>query len=436
MKTTKRKIICVILIFLISLNTTVFLTNAQKTNHKSCYLNNGEITPTTGKKGTTFTYYVKYFDPDGVKPTKTQIQVIRPSGIKTSFDMQYLKGSYTDGATYYCKIILREQGEFKFRFYFENKNGEVAYLPEDEYFTGPTVITNAEHYAVIVCGGVGDDLQPCFERTSNLAYNTFKYLGYDDDHIYYLSRNTYDTGVDEIVTHESIRNALVNWLGEHSNEESKCFIYFCDHGNQWGEFLIDENSWVGDYEIRKWLQNVRYKTLTVVMECCFSGQFIDDLSGTNRIIITSTNEWLSAYGNLYGYAYFSEPFFRALQSGVSYGEAWKKADEEIADVLHDENTKPLLSLIVGAENTRNIMKICDNEDQIPLIDDNGDGVGHGTSSQDTLPLGGDGDLALNTYPGYDHDNSKEKNCLKEKLPLIKNIFERIPLLHKILERFF
>jgi len=82
------------------------------------------------------------------------------------------------------------------------------------------------------------------------------------------------------------------------------------------------------------------------------------------------------------------------------------------------------------------MRICHNENQIPLIDDNGDGIGHGTSSQDALPLGGDGNLALDTYPGYDHDNSKEKNCLKEKLPLMKNIFERIPLLHKILERFF
>ena len=439
MKNRNKKIICLILVFLISINTTALLTSSKKSTYGTCYLSDGEVTPTVGKKGTMFTYWVKYFDPDGTKPTIKQVQIIRPNGIQVNFDMQYFGGSCKkEGAVYYFPALYREKGEFKFKFYFENKDGEVAHLPdnENEYFTGPTVITKAEHYAVIVSGGVEDDLQDCFERTSDLAYDTFESLGYDDDHIYYLSRDTSNPRVDEKVTHDSVKYALTNWLEQHSNEESKCFLYFCDHGSEWGSFIIDENEWINDYEIARWLKNVRYKTLTIVMECCFSGQFIDDLSGYNRIVITSTNEILSAYGSIYGYALFSEPFFNALRNGASYGEAWEEADKKIAETLPDENTRPMFSIISEIDNTKNKMKICDNNNQIPLIDDNGDGIGHGTSSQDALPLSGDGNLALDTYPGYDHDNSKEKNSLREKLPFVKNILKMIPLLYKILEIFF
>ena len=68
---------------------------------------------------------------------------------------------------------------------------------------------------------------------------------------------------------------------------------------------------------------------------------------------------------------FVEPFFNKLGKGASYGEAWMAADKYVDSAPDDQN---------------------------PQIDDNGDGKGHGTSSIDTLPLGGDGYLALNTYP--------------------------------------
>ena len=413
------------------------MTNAHKSTCGSPYLEDGEVTPSVGKKGTLFTYLVKYFDPDGAKPTIKQVQVVRPGGIQVNFSMTYFGGSYTEGAIYYCNVVLRELGKFKFRFYFENEEGEIVCLPENEneYFIGPTVITKIEHYAVIVCGGTGDDAQDCFERTSDLAYDTFKYLGYDDDHIYYLSRNTDNSKVDEKVTRKSIKNTLIDWLGNRSNEESKCFIYFCDHGGSFGSFFIDENVWVNDFEIADWLQNLRYKTLTIVLDSCFSGQFIDDLSGHNRVVITSTNERLSAYGNLYGYAFFSAPFFMALQNGASYGEAWEKADKSISEILPGENAIPLY-LATRENNVRNIMRICDNEYQIPLIDDNGDGVGHGTAAQDTLPLSGDGNLALNTYPAYEHENSKEKNSLKTRLPLMQNLLEKIPIFYRLLKVLF
>lgn len=441
MKNRNIKTISVILTILISINLTTLITNAHEiTTYGESYLRDGEVTPTVGKKGTMFTYWVKYFDSEGAEPTIKQVKVKRPNGVEIKFDMTYLTGSSTkEGAIYYCTVVLREKGEFRFRFYFKNEDGEIACLPENEneYFSGPKVITDdeVEHYAVIICGGYGDDLQNCFERTSDLAYDTFKSLGYDDDHIYYLSRDTDNYRVDERVSRKSIKNTLTNWLGERLNEESKCFIYFCDHGDIWGNFIVN-NLWVSDSEIADWIRDLKYKTLTIVMECCFSGQFIDDLSGSNRIIITSTNKQLSAYGNVHGYALFSESFFYALQKGVSYGEAWEEADKRIANNAYNENTRPFFSITTELNTINNKIKVCDNSNQIPLIDDNGDGVGHGTSSEDTLPLEGDGKLALKTYPGYNHCNSKEKNSLKKKIiSLIGNLLKK-PLFHRLLNSFF
>jgi hypothetical protein len=45
-----------------------------------------------------------------------------------------------------------------------------------------------------------------------------------------------------------------------------------------------------------------------------------------------------------------------------------------------------------------INKLTKKEKQNPLIDDNGDGIGHGSGDPDVLPIGEDGIKALNTFP--------------------------------------
>jgi len=235
-------------------------------------------------------------------------------------------------------------------------------------------LTNREKYAVIVAGGpLFDQLQDEFWRSAQHAYYTLRDLGYKDDHIYYLSKGFFYPGVDRISFFISVRDAIAGWLASHSSYSSDVLIYLVDHGDSYGNFYPGRFLPISGQILNSWLRNVRYHICTIVIDACYSGNFMRYLSDDNTIVITCTDS------ESYGYAWngdevvFSKYFFNALSYGYSYGKAWEYADHAIAD---DENI-----------NTQN-----------PQIDDNGDGIGHGTTGRDYLPMGGDGYLALFTYP--------------------------------------
>jgi len=235
-------------------------------------------------------------------------------------------------------------------------------------------LTNREKYAVIISGGpLIDGLQDEFCRTAQHAYYTLRDLGYDSNNIYYLSKVFFLPGVDMITFFITVRDAITGWLARHSNYDSDVLIYLVDHGDELGNFYPGAFIPFGGRLLNSWLRNVDYHTCTIVIDACYSGNFIRYLSDDNRIIITCTDS------ESYGYAWngdevvFSKYFFNALGYGYSYGEAWEYADHVIADDS-------------------------DINSQNPQIDDNGDGIGHGTTGRDYLPMGGDGYLALCTYP--------------------------------------
>jgi hypothetical protein len=94
------------------------------------------------------------------------------------------------------------------------------------------------------------------------------------------------------------------------------------------EFGVDEglrlqrdNSTYWDDELAQDLENLKYGTLILLFQACktenascFSGGFIDDLSASNRMVITSSNETSSSYGDLDGdgFSEFSEGFIDAI----------------------------------------------------------------------------------------------------------------------------
>jgi len=105
-------------------------------------------------------------------------------------------------------------------------------------------------------------------------------------------------------------------------------------------------------------------------------------------------------------------FFKGLNKGISYGIAWEYADAEMDKLIHDiympgliEYTKNKSPEVFGKISNSIVWRMiqwCLWQYRFmagnPQIDDNGDGIGHGTKWQDQLPLWGDGNLALNTYP--------------------------------------
>ena len=109
---------------------------------------------------------------------------------------------------------------------------------------------------------------------------------------------------------------------------------------------------------------------------------------------------------------FPEAFFDELGKGASYGKAWMAGDKSIDKLLHYFYIPGMKNYFrcfypKEYEKLKNCrlwwfyywcfwqMKIRKDN---PLIDDNGDGKPSGTWKVDRLPIGGDGILALNTYP--------------------------------------
>lgn len=131
--------------------------------------------------------------------------------------------------------------------------------------------------------------------------------------------------------------------------------------------LVFPNTWIFDYQFAGYLKGIKATTV-VALQPCFSGGYINDLSGDNRIIMSASLENETADES------WIEPFTWALNSpgSVSILQAFESANEYV--VTHTDN-------------------------QHPLIDDNGDKLGHsvGENGYDPNTPGQDGYLAANTY---------------------------------------
>ncbi|MDH7563784.1 MAG: Ig-like domain-containing protein [Candidatus Bathyarchaeota archaeon] len=126
---------------------------------------------------------------------------------------------------------------------------------------------------------------------------------------------------------------------------------------------------MSDSDLATWISNLESATnasVHVIYAACQSGSFIDTLSASDRIIVTSCTSYQFSY--VYEkWEAFSVPFWNSIKSGHSIMDAFNYACQIMASTT-----------------------------QTPLLDDNGDGVGH----CGYLPNNGDGALAANTYIGH------------------------------------
>ncbi|MDH5448176.1 MAG: dockerin type I domain-containing protein [Candidatus Bathyarchaeota archaeon] len=226
-------------------------------------------------------------------------------------------------------------------------------------------------WAVIVCGGSsGGSQQEDFENEIAEAYNTLLSRAYDADHIYYLDitfpRDVTGDGindVDAVSNKANVQNAITSWLKTRSDSNDVCFLYLVNHGDV-DAFTIPGGP-IYAYEMAGWLFHVTYGELIFTLEACHSGSFIDELSETNRIIVSSceANELAWPDPNT-DWPAFSHTFFQRLAAMDSIGDAFNVAYQHVIQVRPTQH---------------------------PTLDDNGDEVGH----RGPLPNGGDGNLALN-----------------------------------------
>ncbi len=244
----------------------------------------------------------------------------------------------------------------------------------------PPPIGNPSKFAILVCGGeIGGNMQDSFYNNAGTIYKSLLDTNYTDDTIVYLNvESTHSIRgkdrVDGISCQQNLKKSI-EWVGTYSDSNDQILIYLINHGlGIFGAGYIQLNAWnnLWDDELADILNdaNLIYDVLICIIEACYSGSFIGELSGSDRIIITSTNSHTRAWGTDIG-GRFSLPFFGNLTEGDSFRDAFQDA---VLDVEYWNSKRSGFEIPYIWENG-----------QYPLLDDNGDEEGHMN-----VPTGGDG----------------------------------------------
>jgi len=262
-------------------------------------------------------------------------------------------------------------------------------------------------YAIIVQGKIkNSEGLKAHNKTTQSVYRQLKKRGFfvdettNTDDIMYLNYDLSQSGVDGIPTKKSVKSAITQWAKEKMDQKpANLYIIMVDHGLE-DEFFIDPDI-ITSSELAQWLKTLqenlvnddaKIQEIIVVLGFCKSGSFIDELSGDQRVIITSASANEFSYkgpketdhsGNLLRDGeYFVTELFKKFSFGHSVRESFEKAA-----LL----TKRYTLSPSGMPNS----PFFDNSLQHPLIDDNGDKQGSHMLSDPK----GDGAVSEKLYIG-------------------------------------
>lgn len=251
---------------------------------------------------------------------------------------------------------------------------------------------NRKNCAVIVCGGVNDGLQLAFLLSALHAKRVFKSKGYN---VLFLYRPLLIT----------LKLAITLWIPLNLGQEKKVFLYFADHGEEDGGFHLRNFVKLYPRDLDNMIDVIQdtFSTCTVVIDACYSGNYIMNCKGKNRIIMTSTDSThRCASDGFLSEGIFTKALMDALEWNYTYGKAWEHADY-VVDVtygnIYSEQNPQLEDsgngYSVGDTNTANILPIMDSQGEM------------------------DGYLALGLKPNFQNLNLLLTNIVKkEKIPII------------------
>jgi hypothetical protein len=304
------------------------------------------------KAGQDFTIHGSIF-PVTSSPLIT-LRVIDPLGnIEDIICEQNSSGEYAKTHQFF-----KQKGVYKFKAYWP---GNETYIGcESEELIVPVEVDNGR--AIIVGGGYAKVQNILWETTVNICssvYWYFKKKKYTDDEIcLLLHAESIDYNGDLIQDHvvdittptvekliHVIKNEYINIL----SEEIPLFVFMQGHGTADGRFkVLGNDEYIHDYELNEAFEYVQEQTnctIIVILESCYSGNFIHPLSGFNRVILSSTGNSVYATDEK-GWISFSQNLFSRLEKGDSLFKSFGFARFKLTQLGY-------LS---------------------PLLDDNGDGI--------------------------------------------------------------
>ncbi|KKK64254.1 hypothetical protein LCGC14_2986080, partial [marine sediment metagenome] len=216
--------------------------------------------------------------------------------------------------------------------------------------------------------------------TLEWVYDQALALGSNDDDILMLVPEvavTHTSREDGDSSPNNVNSAFNTWAPSKVGPNGVLGVYLHDHGGNdamanypYPSLTASQlNQYLDDFEAASGSDRI-----IVVYEACSSGTFVDELSKSDRIIMTSTEPGYSAWWSpIYPHiSLFGEGLFNSILAGNSIGDAFVDATNEINALGYGDIQKP-------------------------VIDDNHDGVGHIVNAWGHLPSTGDGIDAKNTY---------------------------------------
>ncbi|NJN68737.1 MAG: hypothetical protein HC884_19560, partial [Chloroflexaceae bacterium] len=201
-----------------------------------------------------------------------------------------------------------------------------------------------------------DQVQPNIHHVTTSVYQLFQRKGYDDDHIRYLATDRTLPGItadDPQPTRDNLKKAITTWARERICPGLPLTLYLMDHGSRSHGFYLDEPNQqrVSPADLDAWLDELESAcpevTVNVIIEACYAGTFIREVSQPGRVVIASTSDAWSAYASRHG-AFFSDQLIVALGQGSSLYAAFQEGASAVRQAGYRSQT--------------------------PWLDDNGNGI--------------------------------------------------------------
>ena len=274
-------------------------------------------------------------------------------------------------------------------------SGNAAYMATTSDPVQINVIETAG-YAVIVQGKISNEEGlACHNKTTNSVYKKLTDRGLLDEDIQYFNFDTTQTGVDNAPSETAVSQAITIWARDKMNAKpANLYVVLVDHGLQ-DEFFIYPDT-ITSADLAGWLDTLQAgltgqaadQEIISILGFCHSGSFIDEMSGPNRVIITSAAADEVSYkgpldkDGIRDGEYFVTEFFKKVSLGKSVKECFENAVKHTRTFTHSSRISSNAPYF-------------DHSAQHPLLDDNGDNVG----THELIDADGDGSLSDQLFIG-------------------------------------
>ena len=223
--------------------------------------------------------------------------------------------------------------------------------------------------AIVIAGGkaLDDPVWGATDALAGKAYLTLLHRGFAKTNVHYLSFGPAqdvdaDGLMDDIDGDSSAANAGAAFTSFAQNAD-KLFVYLANHGSDTagqGYMRLNAGENLSAAQLDSWLDALQSANtnlaVTVVLDFCYAGSFLDELALTNstrRVVMAATAPDQLTYFIAGGLVSFSDAFFASLQAGFDFKSAFEVARGAMSSyqlAQMDDDGNGVFELGVDGEN--------------------------------------------------------------------------------------